>query len=229
MIPFTEELSRDERGGFCADVLGGRARRAPRERRRELPLRARGARATPRCCAPAGVRGGRWCRWSSRRTSRSPRAASGSWSPTVTWRGAAELLGRPFQIEGGGRGATRAAATSACRRRTSSRRAEVVVPAAGVYAAHRARTARPAAVSIGVRPTFERGGELLIEAYLLGLRGRPLRAARCGSPSSSGCGTSSFDSADELVEQMQRDVERHGGSPPPVSAPRRTQLLAFPP
>jgi riboflavin kinase/FMN adenylyltransferase len=68
--------------------------------------------------------------------------------------------------------------------------------------------ARPAAVNIGVRPTFLTGRGELIEAYVLDfdgdLYGRELRLdflARLR-------GERRFQSAEELVEQMRRDVER---------------------
>ena len=73
----------------------------------------------------------------------------------------------------------------------------------------------PAAVSIGVRPTFVTGRGLLVEAFLLDfdgdLYGRELRLdflARLR-------GEQRFDSVDALVEQMHRDVGRHRG---PIAA-----------
>jgi len=66
----------------------------------------------------------------------------------------------------------------------------------------------PAAVSIGVRPTFDTGRAELIEAFLLDfdgdLYGQPLRLdflARLR-------GERRFDSAERLVEQMHSDVQR---------------------
>ena len=49
-------------------------------------------------------------------------------------------------------------------------------PGHGVYACR--ADGRPAAVSIGVRPTFKTGRGELIEAYLLDFDGRPVRHAR---------------------------------------------------
>jgi riboflavin kinase/FMN adenylyltransferase len=81
----------------------------------------------------------------------------------------------------------------------------IVLPAPGVYAA--TALGRPAAVSIGVRPTFEEAGRLLVEAYLLDfegdLYGERLRIGFLERLRDE----LSFDSVDELVEQMQRDVE----------------------
>jgi riboflavin kinase / FMN adenylyltransferase len=84
----------------------------------------------------------------------------------------------------------------------------LVVPDHGIYACH-ARVGdveRTAAVNVGVRPTFQTGRGLLVEAYLLDFEGdlydRELRlefVARLR-------GEKRFDSVDELVEQMHADV-----------------------
>jgi riboflavin kinase/FMN adenylyltransferase len=80
----------------------------------------------------------------------------------------------------------------------------LVCPGHGVYAC--LADGNPAAVSIGVRPTFTTGRIELIEAYLLDfdgdLYGHELRLdflARLR-------GERRFDSAEALVEQMHRDV-----------------------
>ena len=81
-----------------------------------------------------------------------------------------------------------------------------VVPGHGVYAA----TAHgyPAAVNVGVRPTFETGRGLLVEAHLIGfdgdLYGETLRIAFLERLR----GEKRFESVDELVAQMNRDVEQ---------------------
>ncbi len=81
----------------------------------------------------------------------------------------------------------------------------IVCPSHGVYAC--LADGRAAAVSIGVRPTFETGRAELIEAYILDFTGdlygerlrleflRRLRGER------------RFASAEALVEQMRGDVE----------------------
>jgi riboflavin kinase/FMN adenylyltransferase len=81
----------------------------------------------------------------------------------------------------------------------------LVCPGHGVYAC--LADGSPAAVSIGVRPTFTSGRVELIEAYLLDfegdLYGHELRLdflARLR-------GERRFDNAEALVEQMHRDVE----------------------
>ncbi len=88
----------------------------------------------------------------------------------------------------------------------------LVCPGHGVYAclAHTATHADglPAAVNVGVRPTFVTGRGELIEAFILDfdgdLYGKQLRLdflARLR-------GERRFQSAEELVEQMRKDVER---------------------
>ena len=78
-------------------------------------------------------------------------------------------------------------------------------PGHGVYAAW--AHGHPAAVNVGVRPTFETGRGLLIEAYLIDfdadLYGETLRVAFVERLR----GERRFDSSEELVAQMKRDVE----------------------
>jgi riboflavin kinase/FMN adenylyltransferase len=80
-----------------------------------------------------------------------------------------------------------------------------VVPGHGVYAAW--AHGHPAAVNVGVRPMFETGRGLLVEAHLIGFEGdiygETLRIAFLERLR----GEKRFDSVDELVEQMTRDVE----------------------
>jgi riboflavin kinase / FMN adenylyltransferase len=80
-----------------------------------------------------------------------------------------------------------------------------VVPGHGVYAAW--THGYPAAVNVGVRPTFDTGRGLLVEAHLIGfegdLYGETLRIAFLDRLR----GEKRFESVDELVEQMNRDVE----------------------
>ena len=79
-----------------------------------------------------------------------------------------------------------------------------VVPGHGVYAAW--AHGYPAAVSVGVRPTFDTGRGLLVEVYLIDfegdLYGQTLRVAFLDRLR----GEKRFDSVDELVAQMHRDV-----------------------
>ena len=85
-----------------------------------------------------------------------------------------------------------------------------VTPAHGVYAA-RATTGAgetvPAAVSIGVRPTFVTGRGELIEAYLLDFAGDLYETRLKIAFLKRLRGEKRFDSVDALIEQMARDVE----------------------
>jgi riboflavin kinase / FMN adenylyltransferase len=81
----------------------------------------------------------------------------------------------------------------------------LVSPGHGVYAAF--ANGHPAAVNIGVRPTFESGRGVLIEAYLIDreedLYGQNLRIAFVSRLR----GERRFPSVEELIAQMHRDVE----------------------
>jgi riboflavin kinase/FMN adenylyltransferase len=84
-----------------------------------------------------------------------------------------------------------------------------VIPARGIYAG-RARVGEedhPAAISVGVRPTFADGETEVVEAYLLDfeadLYGREVDIALCERLRDE----QRFDSVEKLVEQMHRDVE----------------------
>jgi riboflavin kinase/FMN adenylyltransferase len=81
----------------------------------------------------------------------------------------------------------------------------LVVPGHGVYAAF--ANGQPAAVNVGIRPTFETGRGLLVEAYLIDfegdLYGRILRIAFISRLR----GERRFPGVEDLVAQMHRDVE----------------------
>jgi riboflavin kinase / FMN adenylyltransferase len=83
--------------------------------------------------------------------------------------------------------------------------ARLVCPGHGVYAAF--AQGHAAAVNVGVRPTFETGRGLLVEAHLIDfsgdLYGETLRIAFLERLR----GERRFASVDELVEHMRRDVE----------------------
>jgi riboflavin kinase/FMN adenylyltransferase len=79
-------------------------------------------------------------------------------------------------------------------------------PGHGVYAC--LADGRPAAVSVGVRPTFTTGRGELIEAYLLDFDG-DLYGQELGLEFLERLrGERRFDTAEALVEQMHRDVAR---------------------
>jgi riboflavin kinase/FMN adenylyltransferase len=81
----------------------------------------------------------------------------------------------------------------------------LVIPGHGVYAAF--ANGVPAAVNVGVRPTFESGRGVLIETYLIDheedLYGKTLRIAFVERLR----GEKRYPSVEGLVEQMHRDVE----------------------
>jgi riboflavin kinase / FMN adenylyltransferase len=83
---------------------------------------------------------------------------------------------------------------------------QLVTPGHGVYAAWAHGV--PAAVNVGVRPTFESGRGLLVEAHLIGfdgdLYGETLRIAFLERMR----GEKRFESVGELVDQMRRDIEQ---------------------
>jgi riboflavin kinase/FMN adenylyltransferase len=82
----------------------------------------------------------------------------------------------------------------------------LAIPGHGVYAAF--ADGMPAAVNVGVRPTFESDLGVLVEAYLLDqdvdLYGKSLRVAFVERLR----GEQRFDSVEELVAQMDRDVKK---------------------
>jgi riboflavin kinase/FMN adenylyltransferase len=118
---------------------------------------------------------------------------------------AARFLGAPFMLEG------EVVTGDARGRDLGMPTANIVpdprfvVPGHGVYAAW--AHGHPAAVNVGVRPTFGSGRGLLVESYLLDfegdLYGQTLRVAFVERMR----GERRFDSVDALVEQMRQDVE----------------------
>jgi riboflavin kinase/FMN adenylyltransferase len=82
---------------------------------------------------------------------------------------------------------------------------DLVSPGHGVYAAF--ADGRPAAVNVGIRPTFETGRGLLVEAYLIDfegdLYGKTLRVAFIARLR----GERRFPGVEDLIAQMHRDVE----------------------
>jgi len=123
------------------------------------------------------------------------------------------LLGAPFQLRGRVAHGDKRGRTLGYPTANLVPDPALVCPAHGVYACRAAVElegawrAWPAAVSVGVRPTFVTGLGLLAEAFLLGFEGdlysRELRLdfeARLR-------GELRFDSAEALVEQMAADVE----------------------
>jgi riboflavin kinase/FMN adenylyltransferase len=117
---------------------------------------------------------------------------------------AAEFLGGPFLFEGEVVAGDRRGRDLGMPTANLVPDDALVAPGHGVYAAH--VNGRPAAVNVGVRPTFETGRGLLVEAHLIGfegdLYGQTLRLAFLERMR----GEKRFDSVDALVEQMHRDL-----------------------
>ena len=125
--------------------------------------------------------------------------------------GAARLLGAPYALAGTVKQGDRRGRELGIPTANLDVPEQQLLPAPGIYAATAGGETiegdLPAAVSIGVRPTFG-GGELLVEAHLIGfegdLYGQVLQLeflARLRDEER-------FDSAEDLVEQMKRDVEQ---------------------
>jgi riboflavin kinase/FMN adenylyltransferase len=118
---------------------------------------------------------------------------------------AAEFLGGPFLFEGEVVPGDRRGRDLGMPTANLVPDERYVVPGHGVYAAW--AHGFPAAVNVGVRPTFETGRGLLVEAHLIGfdgdLYGETLRIAFVERLR----GEKRFESVDDLIAQMNRDVE----------------------
>jgi riboflavin kinase/FMN adenylyltransferase len=119
---------------------------------------------------------------------------------------AARLLGAPFQLRGTVEEGDRRGRELGYPTANLAPDEELVRPGLGIYAGR--ADGRAAAVSVGVRPTFDSARGVLIEAHLLDfegdLYGRELRLeflARLREERR-------FDSPQALAEQMARDVEQ---------------------
>jgi len=119
---------------------------------------------------------------------------------------AARMLGGPFQLRGEVVSGDRRGRELGFPTANIVPDEALVCPGHGVYVARADGVC--AAVSVGVRPTFGTGRAPLVEAYLLDrdvdLYGKTLRVDFLQRLR----GERRFESADALVEQMQRDVER---------------------
>ncbi len=119
---------------------------------------------------------------------------------------AAEFLGGPFLLEGEVVPGDRRGRELGMPTANIVPDDRLVHPGHGVYAAW--AHGHPAAVNVGVRPTFDSGRGLLVEAYLLDfegdLYGETLRVAFIERLR----GERRFESVAALAEQMQRDAER---------------------
>jgi riboflavin kinase / FMN adenylyltransferase len=132
---------------------------------------------------------------------------------------AADLLGAPFQlsgevVHGDERGRELGFPTA-----NLVPEEILACPGHGVYAcllyedpahppAHPSAHPRPAAVSIGVRPTFQTGRGELIEAYILDFEGELYGHALRLDFLARLRGERRFETAEALIEQMHDDVKR---------------------
>jgi riboflavin kinase/FMN adenylyltransferase len=126
---------------------------------------------------------------------------------------AAALLGRPHQVRGTvAHGDGRGGADLGFPTANVEVPAGIAVPAVGIYAGWYERpdgSRWPAAVSVGTRPTFYGDqGALMVEAFLLDFEGDLYgEEAKVSFVAQVRRDELRFDSADELVAQMHRDVE----------------------
>ena len=124
---------------------------------------------------------------------------------------AARLLGRPHEVRGVvERGDQRGAEHLGMPTANLTVPERICLPADGVYAGTFVAQdgfERPAAISVGTRPTFYEDGDVLVEAYVLGFDG-DLYGQRVKVRFREWVrGQERFDSTEALVEQMNADVE----------------------
>jgi len=119
---------------------------------------------------------------------------------------AADFLGEPFLFEGPVVPGDRRGRTLDIPTANIVPDDSLVCPGHGVYAASALDHA--AAVNVGVRPQFDTGRGLLVEAHLIGfagdLYGQTLRISFLARLR----GEKAFESVDALVEQMHHDIAR---------------------
>ena len=120
--------------------------------------------------------------------------------------GAAKLLGGPFILQGPVVHGEKRGRELGFPTANIVPREGFIVPATGVYAGW--ANQHPAAINVGVRPTFQSSLGLLVEPYLLDfdgdLYGQELKVAFAERLR----GEEKFDSVDALKEQMAADVQR---------------------
>jgi riboflavin kinase / FMN adenylyltransferase len=124
---------------------------------------------------------------------------------------AARLLGRPHEVRGVvERGDQRGAEHLGFPTANLTVPERICLPADGVYAGTFVAedvVERPAAISVGTRPTFYEDGDVLVEAYVLDFDG-DLYGQRVKVRFREWVrGQERFDSTEALVEQMHADVE----------------------
>lgn len=204
VIPFDEEFASVDPGEFCSEVLAGRLGAVEVSVGENFRFGAR-AKGTPELLAARDefetrivplieVEG---------ETVSSTRIRALLAAGEVEQ--AAVYLGAPFMFEGEVVGGDRRGRTLGFPTANIVPDDALVCPGHGVYAAF--ANGRPAAVNVGVRPTFETGRGVLIETYIIDhsedLYGKVLRVAFAKRLR----GERRFAGSEELIAQMHRDVE----------------------
>jgi len=119
--------------------------------------------------------------------------------------GAARCLGAPFLLEGEVVSGDKRGRTLGFPTANVVPDQHYAYPGHGIYAAF--ANGKPAAVSVGVRPTFETGRGVLVETYIIDhdedLYGRMLRLAFVKRLR----GEKRFAGTEDLIAQMHRDVQ----------------------
>jgi riboflavin kinase/FMN adenylyltransferase len=121
--------------------------------------------------------------------------------------GATELLGRPHQVRGVVERGDQRGRQLGYPTANVALPADILLPAPGIYAGWYDGV-RAAAISVGRRPTFKDGGApVVLEAYLLDFEGDLYGCQAQVSFVSRLRDEERYDSVDDLLVQMARDVE----------------------
>ncbi|HEX6313044.1 MAG TPA: bifunctional riboflavin kinase/FAD synthetase [Acidimicrobiia bacterium] len=123
---------------------------------------------------------------------------------------ATRLLGRPHEVRGTVQDGDRRARDWGMPTANLAVPDHICLPADGVYAGTLVDgegVERPAAISLGTRPTFYDAGDTLLEAYVLDFEGDLYGQYVKVRFATHLRGQVRFDDVDELVAQMARDVE----------------------
>ena len=122
---------------------------------------------------------------------------------------AARLLGRPYEVRGTVETGDRRGRELGFPTANVAVPPDILVPADGIYAGWYALPdgEKPAAISVGRRPTFYESGPSLVEAYLLDFDGDLYGEEAQVRFVNKLRDEVRFDSVDALVEQMEKDVQ----------------------
>ena len=205
VIPFDEEFAQRSAEDFIEQVLVETldARAVSVGENFRFGAKARGD-AAMLASARRSSRPGS-CRWSRSAARRSPRPGSGPRSRPATWSAPAAASAPRSWSRARSSRATSAAAQLGFPTANIVPDDRLAIPGHGIYAAF--ADGLPAAVNVGVRPTFESGRGVLIETYIIDhdedLYGKTLRVAFVERLR----GEHRFDDVEALVAQMRIDVE----------------------